>query len=175
MPLGFWLRNERTFKKTFHQNRLHEERKYEIRKTVHAVMWNLRNYSTLDSNAKLNNPPWYTAGNQHPCLSHFSASGSGVGLRSCVTLRPLCFHIATENICIDFFYLCVCLCLLLADSVCLWVQEAVICWLGENQWVFSSRSHCASCQGDSVFMKWNLRVGATFSSNTNIWLSIQYL
>lgn len=171
MPLGFWLRSERTFK-TLPPNRLHEQRKYEIRKTVRAVMWNLRNYSTLDSNATLNNPPWYTAGNQHLCLSHFSASSSGVG-----PVLPWDHFVSTlpqKTFVLTSFYLCVCLCLLLADSVCLWVQEAFICWLGANQLVFSSRSHCTLCQVDSVSMKWNLRVGATFSSNTNTWLSIQY-
>ena len=81
---------------------------------------------------------------------------------SCVTLRPLCFHSATENICIDFLLL-MCLSLpALADSVCLWVQEAVVCWLGANKWVFSSRSHCALCQRDSVSMKWNLKSGSHF-------------
>lgn len=43
------------------------------------------------------------AGDQHLCLFYFSASGSGVGLTSCATLRPFCFHIATGNyIYIDF-------------------------------------------------------------------------
>lgn len=88
-------------------------------------MWKLRNYSTLDSNAKLK----ILNTRQVTSICAYSTSVLQALVRVLGPALPWDHFASTlpqKTFVLTYFYLCVCLCLLPADPVCLRGQEAVI-------------------------------------------------